>query len=109
MRMCITGRQHVEQRPQAVANWKATLQVMSQFQVKFSNMSELRPLLPDIALWHVEKLRLSEIKQRLQAADLSTVGNKRTLSKRRQEHVQSLAGESEETETSDASDTERAQ
>ena len=83
----------------------ASDELSNQFQVKFSNMSELRPLPPDIALWRVEKLRLSKIKQRLQAAGLSTVGNKRTLSKR----LQSLAGKSEETESSDASDTERAQ
>ena len=43
------------------------------------------------ALWRIGKLPIAEIKERLQAASLSTTGTKQTLAKRLHVHLQSLA------------------
>ena len=55
-------------------------------------MSTLPALSPSIALWRIEKLTVAEIKQRLQAAGLTTQGTKRTLAQRLQEHLQQSEG-----------------
>jgi hypothetical protein len=60
----------------------------------------LAPLPRETARWRVEKLPVAEIRQRLQAAELSADGTKRTLAKRLHEH---LAAQSSESESESAS------